>query len=414
MSLPYSPSRAVYQGNDAATSFPFAFKIWSADQLAVGITSPEGVSSQAQGWTVSLSESGGSVTYLHEAKPLPTGWRLAIIRAMPFSQTIDLVSASRFDPQVIEDGLDQAAAERQELNEKIARAVILPATSDQSPEEVVAAIHANRDAAAASASTAQTAATAAAESASMAESTVQMATTAAIAAATTQATAAAASATAAQASAATAYATSEGMADRVAAEESKNTEQDARLTAVEAVNTQQSAHIATNTEALAGKANADLSNVTVNAMGIFFHARDVKPTGTDGGTSASAAWQTRDLNTVVEPQAWASLSANRVTLQAGKYYIRAATPAMAPFTARAAIYDVTHGGYLLFGPTIYGNTYDGTYPEPVEGIITLSATTELELRQFTGQAVGGYGLGRAGTSGLQEIYSEFRAWPIQQ
>jgi len=234
MSLPYSPSRAVYQGNGAATSFPFAFKIWSADQLAVSITSPEGVSSQAQGWTASLSECGGSVTYLHEGKPLPTGWRLAIMRAMPFSQTIDLVSASRFDPQVIEDGLDQAAAERQELNEKIARAVILPATSDQSPEEIVATVYASRDAAATSANTAEAAATAAASSAATAEQSVQTATAAAVNTATTQAANATASATAAQASADAAAAASGGMAPRMDAVEAKNTEQDARLDTAEA------------------------------------------------------------------------------------------------------------------------------------------------------------------------------------
>ena len=38
MTLPYSPSRAVYEGNGAATAFPFAFKVWSTDQLNISIT----------------------------------------------------------------------------------------------------------------------------------------------------------------------------------------------------------------------------------------------------------------------------------------------------------------------------------------------------------------------------------------
>ena len=156
MTLPFSPSRAVYQGNGAATAFPFAFKVWSTDQLSVSITSPEGRTTAVQGWTASLGESGGTLTYLHNGAPLPDGWRLAIVRDMPFAQGIDLVSASRFDPQVIEDGLDQATAELQQLNEKITRAVIMPATSEQSPEEVVASIYASRDAVAASASAAST------------------------------------------------------------------------------------------------------------------------------------------------------------------------------------------------------------------------------------------------------------------
>ena len=172
MTLPYSPSRAVYEGNGAATAFPFAFKVWSTDQLNISITSPKGETSPAQGWTASIGESGGTVTYLHDGAPLPAGWRLAIVRNMPFAQGIDLISASRFDPQVIEDGLDQATAELQQLNEKLARAVIMPATSDKSPEEVVASIYASRDAAAQNATAAAHSAAAAAASAATAAQTV--------------------------------------------------------------------------------------------------------------------------------------------------------------------------------------------------------------------------------------------------
>jgi len=49
MTLPYSPSRAVYQGNGAATAFPFAFKVWSTDQLSVSVTSPDGFTSCGAG-----------------------------------------------------------------------------------------------------------------------------------------------------------------------------------------------------------------------------------------------------------------------------------------------------------------------------------------------------------------------------
>ena len=71
---------------------------------------------------------------------------------MPFTQGINLTTASRFDPHVLEDALDQATAERQQILEQMARAVILPATSSESPEEVVQSIYASQDAAAASAS----------------------------------------------------------------------------------------------------------------------------------------------------------------------------------------------------------------------------------------------------------------------
>ncbi|WP_297261446.1 hypothetical protein [uncultured Desulfovibrio sp.] len=137
MTMPSSVSRARYEGNGTATRFPFSFKVWETSQLSVTLTRPDGISSAAEGWTASLDEDGGTVTYLHEGSPLPEGWLLAITRDMPFTQEIDLVSATRFDPAVMEDGLDMATAERQQLREQLSRSVILPPTSDKSPLEMV-------------------------------------------------------------------------------------------------------------------------------------------------------------------------------------------------------------------------------------------------------------------------------------
>lgn len=136
MTMPSSVSRVRYEGNGTATQFPFSFKVWETSQLAVTLTGPDGKSSDAAGWTASLDESGGTVTYLHDGSPLPEGWLLAITRDMPFTQEIDLVSATRFDPAVMEDGLDMATAERQQLREQLSRSVILPPTSDKSPQEM--------------------------------------------------------------------------------------------------------------------------------------------------------------------------------------------------------------------------------------------------------------------------------------
>ena len=214
MTMPFSPSRTVFHGNGVATTFPFAFKVWSADQLTVTVTMPgateqteEDVTAQC---SISLTESGGSVVYLREGSPLPDGAVLSITRDMPFVQEVDLVSASRFDPQVIEDALDQAAAERQQLREGLSRAVKLSATSATTPEDMVEDIFDARDQAEQSATGAAASATAAADSATAAASSAttasQKATTAADSATTAsqKATAAASSATAAAGSATTA------------------------------------------------------------------------------------------------------------------------------------------------------------------------------------------------------------------
>lgn len=143
--LPYSPSKNVFIGNGVAVNFPFSFKVWDAAQLKVVVTNPQGVDSEAAGWTATLTDQGGSVAYRHDGAPLPAGWKLAVLRDMPFTQNVDLVSGTRFDPQVIEDQLDQAAAERQQLLEEMRRAVKVPPSSDNPPELLAEMIFKARD-----------------------------------------------------------------------------------------------------------------------------------------------------------------------------------------------------------------------------------------------------------------------------
>ena len=173
MTMPYSPGRALFEGNGTATDFPFSFKVWGTDQLSVTLTGPDGNSRPASGWSARLNDDGGSVTYLHEGAPLPAGWKLAITRNMPFEQQIDLVSGTRFDAEVIETGLDRATAERQQLLEQLQRAVILPPTSDETPikmaEQLLQAEKSAQANAAAAQSSEQTAAASAQAAATSAE-----------------------------------------------------------------------------------------------------------------------------------------------------------------------------------------------------------------------------------------------------
>ncbi|MCI7616799.1 MULTISPECIES: hypothetical protein [Desulfovibrio] len=173
MTMPYSPGRALFEGNGTATDFPFSFKVWGTDQLSVTLTGPDGNSRPASGWSARLNDDGGSVTYLHEGAPLPAGWKLAITRNMPFEQQIDLVSGTRFDAEVIETGLDRATAERQQLLEQLQRAVILPPTSDETPikmaEQLLQAEKSAQASAAAAQSSEQTAAAGASQAAAGSE-----------------------------------------------------------------------------------------------------------------------------------------------------------------------------------------------------------------------------------------------------
>ena len=198
MTMPYSPGRALFEGNGTATDFPFSFKVWGTDQLTVTLTGPDGNSRPANGWTARLNDDGGSVTYLHEGAPLPAGWKLAITRNMPFEQQIDLVSGTRFDAEVIETGLDRATAERQQLLEQLQRAVILPPTSNETPIKMAEQLLLAEKTAQASAAAAQASEQAAATSASQAAARAQAAAASADGADQSRAEAAASAAAASQ------------------------------------------------------------------------------------------------------------------------------------------------------------------------------------------------------------------------
>ena len=124
-------SKSVYTGNGTATEFPFTFRVWKADQVQVTVTDADGVESDVTAQcTVTLTDTGGTVRYAPSSGPLPAGRKLAITRSMPFLQEDRYVSGTRFDPKEIEDALDIACAERQELKEKLDRALVAPVTSD--------------------------------------------------------------------------------------------------------------------------------------------------------------------------------------------------------------------------------------------------------------------------------------------
>ncbi len=138
-------SKAVYYGNDTATAFPFAFKVWNVSELIVEVTDAEDVAVVVTNWTATLTDTGGTVTYLHEGAPLPTGYTLTILRNMPFVQEVDLITGTRFDPSVIEAALDKATAERQQLFELANRAIAVPPSSQDPPELLAEEIFTARD-----------------------------------------------------------------------------------------------------------------------------------------------------------------------------------------------------------------------------------------------------------------------------
>lgn len=155
MTIASAVSKVTLNGNGSTTSFPFGFKVWKAADLEVSITDASGVVSVVTNWGVALNPSGGgTVAYPTSGPPLPTGHKITIARSMDFLQDVDLVSGTRWDPEVVETALDRATAERQQLKERLDRAVTIPISSSTAPEQFADDLFTARDEAAASASSA--------------------------------------------------------------------------------------------------------------------------------------------------------------------------------------------------------------------------------------------------------------------
>lgn len=160
MTIASAVSKVTLNGNGSTTSFPFGFKVWKSADLEVSITDASGVVSVVTNWGVALNPSGGgTVAYPTSGPPLPTGHKITIARSMDFLQDVDLVSGTRWDPEVVETALDRATAERQQLKERLDRAVAVPISSSTTPEQFADELFTARDDAAASASAAAASAT---------------------------------------------------------------------------------------------------------------------------------------------------------------------------------------------------------------------------------------------------------------
>lgn len=142
MTLDLQTSRVVFKGNGVAVEFPFDFKVWDASQIAVFVSDdPDSINEmEVTPQKVILTESGGTVTYTLEGKPLPEGYTLSIVRNMPFIQEDMYITGTRFNPEVIETRFDKDCAERQQILEMLSRCIKVSVTSDMTPEQLLKAI----------------------------------------------------------------------------------------------------------------------------------------------------------------------------------------------------------------------------------------------------------------------------------
>jgi hypothetical protein len=156
-----------FPGNGVAVAYPFTFKVFAqADILAVRtITATGAETTLALGtdYTVALNadqnaDPGGTLTCLVAT---PTGSNLTLTSQVANTQGTDLTNLGGFYPTVINDALDRATIQIQQLGEKVDRSVKVGIGSTATPDELIAAIQAGATSASADAITASAAASAA-------------------------------------------------------------------------------------------------------------------------------------------------------------------------------------------------------------------------------------------------------------
>jgi hypothetical protein len=148
MTISSTVSERSWPGNGSAKQFDFDgidcnddgdFRLWITDDTTLvqtEITTNYSISLNAD----QQNDPGGTLMYPVSGEAVPEGETLTLERSSPFTQETDLQEGNAFEPEVIEEILDQAARERQELLAKLNRAAIIPRGSAYTVDEIVSLI----------------------------------------------------------------------------------------------------------------------------------------------------------------------------------------------------------------------------------------------------------------------------------
>jgi len=130
LSLSSTTNKVIYNGNGAASVWPFSFPVLEAGHLAVIFTDSDGLEMVLSASLYSVDgigdPAGGSVTYpllgSPIAAPIPTGTKLTLLRTVPYTQTTVLSNQGGYYPEVVERRFDQIYMALQQLEERVSRA----------------------------------------------------------------------------------------------------------------------------------------------------------------------------------------------------------------------------------------------------------------------------------------------------
>jgi len=149
---------------------------------------------------------------------------------------------------------------------------------------------------------------------------------------------------------------------------------------------------------------AQLNGVVDNFADIAIF-NETQSSGTEGGTFTSGSFVKRTLNTtVVNNITGCSLASSVITLTAGTYYFTGRAPAFNVQGNQTRIQNTTAGTTTQLGATQYVSS-NNTCLNLVEGVVTITGSTNFELQHRCSLTVATNGFGAAQSFG-SEIYSQ--------
>ena len=132
--------------------------------------------------------------------------------------------------------------------------------------------------------------------------------------------------------------------------------------------------------------------------------------GTNGGTSVSATWNTRPFNvTDVNSIGGASIASNVITLPAGTYKLRGRAPGNNPNGHQLRFRNTTDSTNAVVGgnSTMTGGINTQT-DAAIEGQFTIASTKTFSLEHWVNAGATNTGLGAAVSSGAGEVYAQLK------
>jgi hypothetical protein len=136
------------------------------------------------------------------------------------------------------------------------------------------------------------------------------------------------------------------------------------------------------------------------------YLKDVKPSGTAGGTFTASSWQTRELNTIEGDSEIVSLSSNQFTLQPGKYSIEGSAPVYGVVAAhQSRLRNITGSATSFIGTSDYNAASTSSGRSDFGGVIEIVSPATFEIQHFCNATQASTGFGLAVSSGEDEVYT---------